>query len=865
MSGEETQPERVEWSDPFPTDGIVNRRAVNPTTVPGKVPSGAAVWDSGTTIALSWAFPATGSAVTDYDIQARFADNSGTNYSNWYSLNHVGTDRTKNQVGIVGRRYQFRVRGGNSAGEGPYSDAFPSDGVVAVVVTVPGKVIGGRVVTSNNKIVISWDAPTSGSPVTGYGVNYRSDTSGGTSYGNWINFSFSGTSRSLSITRDGINGSRYQFRIRGDNSAGDGEWSDTFPEDGGIPGQTRTSPGKVAGSSAAAVPKDGSVSIAWSAPTTGNAVTDYDIRYRFDSNGGTSYGNWTNYNYNTLSTSRVATIPGTNGYRYQFSVRGGNSVGEGPYSDAFPSDGVIPRTAPASPGKVTDVRVSARDSFLSVSWDAPSGTVTDYDLFYRVDNTGGTSYGVWLDLSHSGTTTSYSIRNTSINGRRYQFRVRANNGATLGAWSDATPSGGAVPDVVRTIPGKVSGGAVAASDGSMTITWDEPTTGSPVDRYVIEYRVDTGGGTSYGGWTGITTTNTSRTFTRTVFNARRYQYRVHGVNSAGNGAWSDAFPSGGVVAVATAPLVPTNGNAVAGDGTVSISWTFTAQVSSFTVQWREVTIGMAGIVGLTSFSSTGITENLSARTAVHPGAVNETRYQYRVRATFQGTSGAYTQPFPSGGVVPVAPVVVVVTVPGKPGTPSGVTGNNTVTVSWDAPMGSVTVSSYRLEYKTSTGGLNQAWKLISSTIGGGTTSYRHTGLTNGTGYSYRVRGTNDGGNGAWSTVSDLLTPAGVPGKPGDLTLTRSTSRQGGSWGFNSRLVVSNQPANGGSAIISYYFGAEYRSSTNWITSSLSQTVQATSGDVLWEFRSAFSRYRTRIRATNANGHGPWSDWADSAS
>ena len=511
---------------------------------------------------------------------------------------------------------------------------------------------------------------------------------------------------------------------------------------------------------------------------------------------------------------------------------------------------------------MTDVRVSAGNGTISVSWSAPSGTVTDYDLFYRVDSSGGTSYGGWIDLSHRGTNRAWSIRNSSINDRRYQFRVRANNGAQLGAWSDATPSGGAVPGVVRTIPGKVSGGLVAASDGSMTITWDAPTSGSPVDRYVIDYRVDTGGGTSYGGWTGITTTNTSRTFTRTVFNARRYQYRVHGVNAAGNGAWSDAFPSGGVVAVAAAPSVPTNGNAVAGDGTVAISWTFTAQVSSFTVQWREVTIGMAGIAGVTSFSSTGITENLSARTAVHPGAVNGTRYQYRVRATFQGTSGSYTQPFPSGGVVPVAPVVVVVplNVPGKPGKPSGVTGNGTITVSWDPPTTGGDVSGYRLEYQTT--GPGALWVLVSSTIGSGTTRYLHSGRTNGTAYRYRILGYNDDGSGSWSSTSDSLTPKGPPGAPEGLSL---------SWRVFSSIYtltvrIASAPSVNGTAITGYQWSFQAKvvdsSPSNWRGFKVTTTTQLSSN------HSESRRidfvgydYRFRVRANSSVGYGPYSSWS----
>ena len=102
-----------------------------PVTVPGKVPSGTATAGD-STITVMWDAPTTGSAVTDYDIQYRFDNTGGTNYGDWLDIDHSGTSRTKTRAFFNGYRHQFRVLGGNTAGDGTYSDAFPSGGAVPV-------------------------------------------------------------------------------------------------------------------------------------------------------------------------------------------------------------------------------------------------------------------------------------------------------------------------------------------------------------------------------------------------------------------------------------------------------------------------------------------------------------------------------------------------------------------------------------------------------------------------------------------------------------------------------------------------------------------------------------------------------------
>ena len=80
----------------------------------------------------------------------------------------------------------------------------------------------------------------------------------------------------------------------------------------------------------------------------------------------------------------------------------------------------------------TGLSATAGDGRVTLSWTAPSGTVTRYQ--FRQSSDGGSTYGAWMDAS--GTATTHTVTGLT-NGVAYTFQVRAVNTAVNGAASAA--------------------------------------------------------------------------------------------------------------------------------------------------------------------------------------------------------------------------------------------------------------------------------------------------------------------------------------------------------------------------------------------------------------------------------------------
>ena len=99
----------------------------------------------------------------------------------------------------------------------------------------------------------------------------------------------------------------------------------------------------------------------------------------------------------------------------------------------------------------------------------------------------------------------------------------------------------------------------------------------------------------------------------------------------------------------------------------------------------------------------------------------------------------------------LAPVVAT-----APTVPAATAGNARVSLAWNAPVnnGGALITGYRIAYATSSNGPWTNW----THSGTGRTAVV-TGLTNGTGYVFRIRAINSVGNSNWSVISRQVTPS----------------------------------------------------------------------------------------------------------
>jgi hypothetical protein len=199
-------------------------------------------------------------------------------------------------------------------------------------------------------------------------------------------------------------------------------------------------------------------------------------------------------------------------------------------------------------------------------------------------------------------------------------------------------------------------------------------------------------------------------------------------------------------ATPAAPGAPTGVSATASEGSATVTWTApspgTSPITSYTI---------TPYIGTVAQSSTTITGSPPATSATVTGLRNGTAYTFTVSATNAVGTGPASAA--SNSVTPSAP-----TAPAKPTAVSGTPGNESATVTWNAPANDGSpITSYKITPYIGTTAQS------STTITGSppATSATISGLTNGTTYTFTVSATNAIGTGPPSEASNAVTPTGT--------------------------------------------------------------------------------------------------------
>ena len=403
-----------------------------------------------------------------------------------------------------------------------------------------------------NKIDVTWTAPTRLPLATGYDVEYQSRTGNSGPWSNvWTRAATEIAGTSYTFENAG-GGTGYRFRVR----------AVTASNPNNLTGSWRTSPtvnpvsnpDQVGNLNAV---RDGTtettIDISWTAPTGGTAPTGYDLQYRSRTGNSGSWGTWTDLATNQAETS-YQWMSAVAGSSYQFQVRtvtvsGGDTI----YGDwRIISSPVVALDAPQRVGNLRaerDTTDATTVTTIEVSWNAASSGIvpTGYEVQYQSRTGNSGDWGDWQTemakvAYDADKTTPYTADLTGTTGdNSYRFQVRAYKTLTSsppplnGPWQTT----GAVPGLVAgDIKADANGKQVRAvrqgpqdDETLIDVSWgaaDRATKG-----YDVEFRKNSGS------WQSGATEQSALTYQQDGADGlESYTFRVRAVSNAGPGQWA---------------------------------------------------------------------------------------------------------------------------------------------------------------------------------------------------------------------------------------------------------------------------------------------------------------------------------------
>ncbi len=424
-----------------------------------------------------------------------------------------------------------------------------------------------------------------------------------------------------------------------------------------------------------------------------------------------------------------------NGTEYSYSLAAYDTTGNGsaassPAVRATPAD----TTAPAAPTGLAAVRGDGR---VSLTWTANAETdLAGYDLLRD-----GADTGAVLGAGD----TSYTDTGL-VNDHTYSYALRARDRAG-NASAASSPAVSATPTDL-TAPAVPAHPSAVAGDTAVSLSWAPSS-----ENDLASYRV-LRDGVEIATVTAPTTTYTDRAVT----NGTAYGYALVAVDTHGNASASTSPLVGATPRDLTPPAVPAGLTATRGDSQVELSWT--ANTESDLASYRVL---RGGVVIATVTAPTA--------TYTDTGLTNDTGYAYAL-AAYDATGNGSAASSPEVTATPTD-----LTAPAPPAGVTSTPGDGVVEVNWAANT-EPDLAAYRV-YR---GGQLVTTITVVAPPGTTSTSYRDSGLANGTARTYAVTAVDTHGNES-STSTTSATPADTtaPGAPGGLATTPGDRQVQLSW------------------------------------------------------------------------------------
>jgi hypothetical protein len=535
----------------------------------------------------------------------------------------------------------------------------------------------------------------------------------------------------------------------------------------------------------AASSTDGRVAVSWTAPAAnGQPLTGYELQER------AAGGSWVTVVSGPAGATAYSAAR-RNGVGLEYRVRYSNSLGWSSFSAA--SATTTPVGPPSAPGAPA---AEARPGAVALGWSTPDNggsAITGFLPQYRLQGT-----STWTDaamtLANEATITGLVTAST------YEFRVSAVN--ALGS----TPS----PTVVAMPYGDPSAPvlALAPRDSAVDIAWDVSyANGGGVVRYEYQTRQS-----ALQEWsTTVTTMVPSATVPGT--NGTPLFVRVRAATPVAASAWVEGY-----AIPRTVPSAPDAPDTTAGNSSVTLEWSAPADggaaILSYDLRYR--------IVGDAAWTASDATTSA----ATIDGLLASTPYEFQVRALNVAGAGAWsTSAFATPWDLPSVPADLALEA-----------GDELLVADWaaSAPNGGGAVS-YEVEYRSSP---DTEWTAAATTA---ETTATIDGLSNGTGYTVRVRATTPVASSAWTEASAV--PVTLPGTPADLAATGGDSAIELDWAAPTDT--------GGTAIAGYDVRYRLAGDSTW-----SERDSVTAPVVIGGLENS-ALYEIEVRAVSAVGPGDW--------
>ena len=364
-----------------------------------------------------------------------------------------------------------------------------------------------------------------------------------------------------------------------------------------------------------------SVTLSWSDPSDSSITHyEYNLNHNDTSTGNLSgWGPWTSIPGSGASTTSHTFTGLTPGREYRYHLRavnsGGPSVGapaSGPpwFVSASPSAPAPKPPKPKPPAAPTGLSASAGVRSVTLSWNDPSDssiTRYEYNVNHNDTSTGNLSgWGPWTSIPGSGASTTSHTFTGLTPGREYRYHVRAVNGdgPSVGApnaapwFVSASPSAPApkptpTPTPKPNPPAAPTGLTATAGNGSVTLSWNDPSDSSIIGyEYNLNHNdTSTGNLSGWGRWTyipGSGASTTSHTFTG-LTNGREYRYHLRAVNGGGPSVGAPNAAPWFVKAVPAIPVLAPPGNlsVTPGDGYLDIYWDAVSGATAYDIRAKE--------------------------------------------------------------------------------------------------------------------------------------------------------------------------------------------------------------------------------------------------------------------------------------